>query len=82
VTLNKSYILFHLNEAEEELRRTIEEIKKESGYGIGEYSVAMGHIYHHVNSAWNARFVSEQQAGQCSENDFQRWRQFPADLAL
>lgn len=80
--MNKEYILYHLKEAHEELTRTIREIEHSPDYDFGEYVVMMTHLYHHINTAWNARDASHKQADTCSEEDFERWRQFPNDIDL
>ena len=82
MTINKDYVLFHLQEAYEELARTIAEIANESGYAQEEFTVAMAHLFHHLNTAWNARNVTVDRAAACSETDFERWRQFPKDLEI
>jgi hypothetical protein len=76
--MNRDYVLFNLREARSELERTIREIETDTEYGHGDFVVAMGHIYHHVNTAWNARDSSEREARECSQQDFDRWRQFPS----
>ena len=48
-------VLFHLREAKEELDRTIAEVETTSDYGVREFRVAMSHLYHHLNTAWNGR---------------------------
>jgi hypothetical protein len=45
--MNREHTLWHLQEATEELQRTIREIENEPEYGYGEFSVAMQHLYHH-----------------------------------
>jgi hypothetical protein len=75
--VNKQYILYNLRDALEELRSTISEIERTPDYGYGEYVVAMSHLYHHVNTAWNARDASESEANECSEQNFLKWRMFP-----
>jgi hypothetical protein len=40
----------------------------------------MEHLYHHVNTAWNARDSSAERADACSQEDFDCWRQFPQDI--
>jgi len=77
--MNKAYILFHLKEAQEELGKTIHEIESQPDYDYGEYVVAMMHLYHHINTAWNARDVSPDVAERCSEDDFYAWRRFPSE---
>lgn len=81
-TLNKEYILFHLREAKEELDRTILDLERDPEYDFGEFSVAIQHLYHHVNTAWNAREVSVAEAEECSEENFYRWRLFPQDVEM
>ena len=75
--MNKENILFNLREAKEELDRTIDKLGNKTDYDYEEYLVAMTHLYHHINTAWNARDVDEKRAKACSEEDFQKWRRFP-----
>ena len=77
--MNRDFVLWNLKEAKAELDRTIAEIESTSDYGHGEFFVSMGHLYHHLNTAWNARDVSVQRANECSEEDFFAWRQFPPE---
>jgi hypothetical protein len=78
--MNKSAILFNLVEAKEELDRTIEELETDSEYGEPELSVAMMHLFHHVNTAWNARHSTPEEWKICSDEDFNRWGRYPTDL--
>lgn len=80
--LNKDYIKWQLQEASEQISNLIEEMGKDSDWGIGDYAVDMRHLYHHVNSAWNARYASEQEAADCTATEFERWRQYPNDLEI
>ena len=80
--MNRDYILFHLREAREELDGTIRELEAQPDYDVGEFLVAIGHLYHHINTAWNARDASAERAAACTQEDFARWRQFPDDLDL
>ena len=80
--MNKDYILFHLKEAQEEITKTIRDIETDEEYEYGDFVVAMSHLYHHVNTAWNARDTSDVDADACSEKDFARWRQMPNSSEL
>jgi hypothetical protein len=80
--MNREWLLFNLREAEEEMRRTIADIESQPDYGYGELAVAITHVYHHLNSAWNAREASQRRVETCTEEDFLRWRQFPEDIYL
>jgi len=80
--MNKAYILHHLKEAHEHLARVIEEIESQADYDYGEYVVDVSHLYHHINTAWNAREASEAEAEKCTEANFKRWRQMPNSSEL
>ncbi len=78
--MNKEYILYNLKEALEQLSNTIHELEKDKDYEYGDFRVDMEHLYHHVNTAWNAQNSSAQESCECSESNFNRWRQFPKDM--
>jgi hypothetical protein len=76
--MNKRFVLFNLREAKEELERMIRELEDDPKYDDADFVVAMSHLYHHLNTAWNARDSSESEAVECSQQNFDRWRQFPS----
>lgn len=78
--MNREHLLFHLREALEELSRTIEECAKDPEYSEGELCVGMQHLYHHLNTAWNARAVAPQRIEQATDQDFNAWGLFPNDI--
>jgi len=80
--MNREWVLFHLREAQQELARTIADIEADPRYDVGELSVAVGHAYHHLNTAWNSRDEPESRVHACTDVDFLRWRQFPTDVYL
>lgn len=80
--MNRDHVLWHLREAEDELRRTIADIESTPDYGYGEFVVAITHAYHHLNTAWNAKDESPARVAACVETDFRQWRQFPSDIDL
>ena len=57
--MNREAVLFNLQEAKEELDRTIKEFESDPDYDFGTFFVSMSHLYHHLNTAWNARDASE-----------------------
>ena len=77
--MNKDYVLYNLEKAHKALAEIIAEMKSNRDYDYGEYIADVTHVYHHLNTAWNARNASEAAADECSENDFYRWRQFPQE---
>ena len=80
--MNNSMILFHLKEAREELEEMIEEVATQSDYDIAEFRVAIGHLYHHLNTAWNGRDSTSQEHEDCIQENFRRWRHFPEGSEL
>ena len=80
--MNKDNVLFHLREAAEELTRTIAEIEQDTEYDAPEFSVAMQHLYHHLNTAWNTRAVALERLEKASDQDFNAWCGYPKDLPL
>ena len=76
--MNKEFMLYHLREASEQLAATIRELETDPEYEYGNLVVDMGHLYHHINSAWNARDSSDEEARECTEDNFIKWRQFPS----
>ncbi|RLG35345.1 hypothetical protein DRN97_00100 [Methanosarcinales archaeon] len=53
--LNREWILAHLKEAKEELDKTIDRIETDEEYDEEVFKIAIGHIYTHLNTAWNER---------------------------
>ena len=80
--MTKDYVLYNLKEAAEELGRTIGGIEADSDYGDEEFEIAVTHLYHHLNTAWNARHASPDHVNACATADFKRWRQFPTDINM
>jgi hypothetical protein len=77
--MNKDYVLWNLKEAAEELAKIIAEV--EAAPEDEDLEVAdFGHLYHHINTAWNAREATKEETDECSEANFYLWRRFPDDL--
>lgn len=80
--MNNEYIIYNLKEAQEQLTEIINEIENGEELNIGSYIVDMQHLYHHLNTAWNARDASDTQTTECSEENFEKWRLFPDDMEM
>jgi hypothetical protein len=78
--MNRDHILFHLQEAHEELTRTIHQVRNDPEYDIGEYWVALQHLYHHLNTAWNGRDSTKEQSDNVTDETFRAWSEYPTDL--
>ena len=59
----------------------IAQIASTTDYGFGEFSVALGHAYHHLNTAWNSQNAAPASVEEFSEGDVYR-RQFPEYIYL
>ena len=77
--MNRQSVIFHLSEAAEELIKTLKAIGKRRPLDEVTLDIAMGHIYHHLNTAWNGRNQSRKQFTECTEQDFNRLRKFPKE---
>ena len=75
--MNKDFVLFNLKEALESLESMVREIETDPEYEFGNYVVDMSHLYHHINTAWNARDASREDTDKCSQEDFDDWNEFP-----
>jgi len=82
IAMNREILSFHLREAAEELNRTIAEVERNESYDLEEFRVAMGHIYHHLNTAWNGRDQTDEEFAQCTDESFHRFRKFPTESEL
>jgi len=80
--MNREQVLFHLQEAEEELSGTIAAMRDDLEYDFGEFLVAMQHLYHHLNTAWNSRDATPEQVANATDEDFNKWGRFPQDLPV
>ena len=80
--MNTRFIASNLKEAEEELRSLITRVASGEQLSFEDYHVAMAHIYHHLNSAWNGRDATDEQWRECSDKDYQKWQKFPEDLPM
>jgi hypothetical protein len=80
--MNKPYILHNLKEGLEQLTELIKELETDSDYEYGDYIVDMSHLYHHINTAWNARDSTKIESEECSNENFRIWRRFPTDIEM
>lgn len=80
--MNRNFILYNLNEALEQLSSTIKELEANPDYHYGEFIVDTAHLYHHLNTAWNAQNASNEEVEECSEENFYKWRGFPEDIYM
>ncbi len=58
------------------------EVEHHPDFDEAELRVALAHVYHHLNTAWNSRAVTDIQTAEASDADFNQWQAFPSDLQL
>jgi hypothetical protein len=80
--MNREYVLYNLREAESALAQTIRGLEADENYGEENLLAAMMHLYLHVNTAWNARKATPEEARECSPANFRGWHRFPDDIAM
>ncbi len=78
--MNKEYILYNLKEAQNQLISIINDLSTDGEYNELTYFSEMRHVFHHLNTAWNARNSTKEESIACSEENFNKWRDFPQDL--
>jgi hypothetical protein len=80
--MNKKYIQYNLEEAQEEIEVMLRSLKQKPDYTHEEFFRSMQHLIHHINIAWNARSTSTNEIENATPADLERWGQFPADIKL
>ena len=82
MSLNNDYIKYNLEEAKSEIETILKDLSSDSEYQEGDFWPSIQHLFHHINTAWNARDVSPEEAAKVSQRSFTKWRQFPSDLEM
>ncbi len=71
-----STFLYELDDAREHLEQLIQDLGTKESYSEGELRVDLGHVFAHLNRAWNARNIS-------SDITTEQWStlsHFPTDM--
>ena len=79
--MNIRHTKHHLSEAMEQLQETLDAINS-SEFSESQLQIDLEHLYHHLNTAWNARNASEEETKECSDENYNKWGEFPTDLEL
>ncbi|HEX8552798.1 MAG TPA: hypothetical protein VF681_14720 [Abditibacteriaceae bacterium] len=74
--LNKIWVSFELQDLAEHLADVLDRLRDED-YDEAEYRIDIGHAFHHLNSAWNARNAEDEEP---TEENLKKWAQFPSDI--
>jgi hypothetical protein len=79
--LNKKIILYNIKEAREQLEE-IEKLFEENNLTEIDLQLKLEHTYHHLNFAWNIRFLTDKRFKELSDNDFNEWSKYPKELEI
>ncbi|MBJ7312049.1 hypothetical protein ACFOLJ_28050 [Rugamonas sp. CCM 8940] len=71
-----SALMYELEDAQEHLARLISEMNKDPEYDEESFRMDLGHVFSHLNRAWNWR----NEDVDIDEENWQRASQFPVDL--
>ena len=69
-------LLYGLSELQEHLTSLLDQLVRDGECSEEEYAVRVGHLYAHLNRAWNSRG----HVGEVSDRQFLEFSQFPTDL--
>ena len=73
-------IAYNLEDALEELQKLNDRLLSNNLPDDVEFQIAMQHIYHHLNFAWNTRNKSIEETAELTKEKFDLWGKFPEDL--
>ena len=79
---NRDLIISNLEEAAKQLEETVEELRDDTEYDEDQLRVDLEHAYHHLNYAWHIRKVSEEEATECSQENYVKWSKYPKEDIL
>jgi hypothetical protein len=79
-SLNKKWVLWNLREALDHVQRTIADLETKPDFTEAGLNVRLREVYDHLNTAWNARDVSDETVQAASHEDFARWWVMPDDI--
>jgi len=77
--MNRKVVCFHLQEAAEQLNEMVERFESKAKYSAEEFEMDTGHLYHHLNTAWNGQNQTDAQHRKCDPSDFAKFRKFPKE---
>lgn len=69
-------LVYELTDASEHLKSLLDELETHGGSDEEDYKIQLGHVYAHLNRAWNCR----NRKGEGTEDERDRESMFPSDL--
>ena len=80
--LNIDIIKSNIQEAREQLQEIETSLLQKRSFNEGYLQVSIEHAYHHLNTAWNARFIPQKRYKQSTNNDYNTWGKYPQDIEV
>lgn len=71
-----SQLLYELGDAKEHIESLIDELTKSEDFDETDFGIALGHVYSHINRAWNSR----NHLGDVSTSKFEEFSKIPTDI--
>lgn len=78
--LNRTYVLYNLEEAHEEIGLVMRDLKRDPAYSEAQLERALRHVVHHINIAWNARGARAEAIHEATDDELSTWSRYPTDL--
>jgi hypothetical protein len=75
--MNASYVRLMLQDAAGNLRALLDEMESNPDFSEIELSIWLNDVFGSLNTAWNGRTLSNEQAAEMSEESYYRLRSFP-----
>jgi hypothetical protein len=70
-------LMYELDDAKEHLETLMREMTDRANFAEEDYRIQLGHIYSHLNSAWNMR---DRLGTEWTDEQFEEFRRFPQDI--
>ena len=80
--VNWLIVIQDLMDAKEELEKLERKVSSQDYPDEIEFRIALQHIFHHLDFAWNTRNISPDEYAGLEPTDFDRLGKFPEDLYL
>ena len=77
--LNHRFIAVNLSEAIEELARLMH-YASFGGLKEEDFQMRLLHAYHHLNFAWNTRFVTDSGHRNMTKRQYDKWGRYPSGI--
>lgn len=78
--LNRTYVLYNLEEAHEEIGLIMRDLKRDPAYSEEQLERALRHVVHHVNIAWSARRARAAAIHEATDDELTQRSRYPTDV--